>query len=84
MQTAAFPSQEEYDAAAEAVSTTLRKDFTVAAQAWSWTHGLGYNPAVDVYNTTGEKLLAYVEHTDTNTLTVEHAYNETGYVLTTS
>jgi len=62
----------------------LRKDFTVAAQAWSWTHGLGYNPAVDVYNTTGEKLLAYVKHTDTNTLTVEHAYNETGYVLATS
>lgn len=58
----------------------LEKAFLVAAQTWTYTHGLGFRPLFDVTNAAREKMLAYGYHVDENTIEVQHLYNETGYI----
>lgn len=60
--------------------TPTELEFTTPAATWNWNHGLGYKPMVEVFNSNGEKMVAYVQHVDEDNLVVEHTYNATGLV----
>jgi hypothetical protein len=56
-------------------------EITVSASTWTWTHGLGYRPLVEIQNSAREVVVAHVTHTDENTITVQHTYNLTGFIV---
>ena len=57
------------------------KSFLVAGSTWTWVHGLGYMPLVEVYDVSWARFIPEsVTHTDVNTLVVTHLFNKTGYL----
>lgn len=66
---------------AVAGAITERKDFVVPSAVWTWVHGLGYRPIVEVFDADGNELVAAVEHVDANTIQVSHLSNLTGFVI---
>lgn len=61
---------------------TDRKDFVVPSQTWTWVHGLGYRPVVQVFDTDGNELpLAEVQYVDANTVVAGFAVLRTGFMI---
>lgn len=59
----------------------LEMEFPVPAATWTWVHNLGFRPIVQVYNTARELMLAYVDNSNANQISVTHLYNETGWIV---
>lgn len=53
---------------------------SVPDTTWTVPHGLGKRPSVTVFDSAGTQVEGDVEHTDTNTLTIEFAYPFSGTV----
>lgn len=50
----------------------------IPATVWSITHNLGYNPIVEIFDSTGDMIIADVEHISMNVATVTFASPATG------
>jgi anionic cell wall polymer biosynthesis LytR-Cps2A-Psr (LCP) family protein len=57
------------------------KQILVASDTWTWVHGLGFKPIIDVYDDTFSQIIAAVDHTDNNTVVVSHASSLTGWIF---
>lgn len=57
------------------------QQFNVAASTWTWTHGLGFRPLIEAYDSSWSKMLADIQHTSVNTVVATHSYNATGYLV---
>ena len=58
-----------------------RREFGIPAMDWNWTHNLGYVPVVEVYDSDWNPMLSPVVNVDENSVSVQHTFNATGWVV---
>jgi hypothetical protein len=59
----------------------MQREFAIPSDTWDWTHNLGYEPVVQVYDSDRNLLIASVTHIDVNSVRVTHSFNATGWIV---
>lgn len=63
--------------------TYLYVEFPTPIGTWVIQHDFGYRPAIDVFDSAGNWMIARIQHTDVNTSLVIHSSNTSGAAILT-